>query len=459
MMTFKIAFRNIFRNRRRSLMTMSAIAVGGVAALIFGGYMVYTILGFQTITVQRAGHLTVFRDGYFNFGTGNPAAYGIAEYKELLALVRDDPVLKPLVVVATPTLSVFGIAGNFEADTSKTFFGVGVIPSERDRMRSWNGYGLGRPGRQSGLADDDPARGVIGTGVARILGLCERLDLSNCPPAPRNRTEVSEVAGAPALNLPVQDGVAATDGAPWLDLLAGTAGGAPNIVRLRVEGAEYQGFKEFDDNYVGLHLDLAQQLLYGRGAAKATGIVIQMLRTEDMGAARARLLSLFRERGLDLEVRDFTELTPLYGQVIGLYASIFSFISVIMGIVVLFTVVNTMGMSVVERTNEIGTVRAMGIRRRGIRRQFLVEGSLLGALGATAAVLLAALVAYALNNGGLVWTPPGATQPVPLRIFLFGNMALVVGVWAGLVLVSTIASLLPAMRAAKLPIVEALRHV
>ncbi len=459
MMTLKIAFRNIFRNRRRSLMTISAIAVGGIAALIFGGYMVYTILGFQTITVQRAGHLTVFRDGYFNFGTGNPAAYGIDDYRELLTLVRDDPVLKPLVVVATPTLSVFGIAGNFEADTSKTFFGVGVIPSERDRMRSWNGYGLGRPGRQSVLADDDPARGVIGTGVARILGLCERLDLSNCPPAPRARAEASEVAGAPPLNLPAQDAVARTDDAPWLDLLAGTAGGAPNIVRLRVAGAEYQGFKEFDDNYVGLHLALAQQLLYGRGAPKATGIVIQLQRTEDMGLARARLLSLFKERGLDLELRDFTELTPLYGQVIGLYASIFSFISVIMGIVVLFTVVNTMGMSVVERTNEIGTVRAMGLRRRGIRRQFLVEGSLLGALGATAAVLLAALVAYVLNNGGLVWTPPGAAQPVPLRILLFGNLALVGGVWAGLVLVSTVASLLPAMRAAKLPIVEALRHV
>ena len=178
-----------------------------------------------------------------------------------------------------------------------------------------------------------------------------------------------------------------------------------------------------------------------------------------MGVARARLLSLFDQRSLDLEVRDFTELTPLYGQVIALYGSIFSFISVIMGVVVLFTVVNTMGMSVVERTNEIGTVRAMGIRRRGIRLQFLVEGSLLGAFGATAGVILAALIAYAMNNAGLLWTPPGSTQPVPLRIHLSGSMALIVGVWAGLVIVSTVASLLPAMRAAKLPIVEALRHV
>jgi putative ABC transport system permease protein len=48
---------------------------------------------------------------------------------------------------------------------------------------------------------------------------------------------------------------------------------------------------------------------------------------------------------------------------------------------VLFTVTNAMGMSVVERTGEIGTSRAMGVRRHGIRKQFLAEGGLLGVMG------------------------------------------------------------------------------
>ena len=92
-------------------------------------------------------------------------------------------------------------------------------------------------------------------------------------------------------------------------------------------------------------------------------------------------------------MRDFAELTPFYGQVIGLFSAIFLFIALIMGVIVLFAVVNTMTMNVMERTNEIGTMRAMGVRRRGIRRQFLVEGGMIGAIGATFGVVLAILIA------------------------------------------------------------------
>src|SRR5262249_57997967 len=119
------------------------------------------------------------------------------------------------------------------------------------------------------------------------------------------------------------DGAAATTVTPTIDLLAATAGGAPNVVSLQVANVEIQPFKELDDNYVGMNIGLAQDLIYGRGEHKATGIVVQLRRTEDLSAARARLSSLFKERGLDLEVRDFTDLNPQYHQIIGLFRSIF----------------------------------------------------------------------------------------------------------------------------------------
>jgi len=187
--------------------------------------------------------------------------------------------------------------------------------------------------------------------------------------------------------------------------------------------------------------------------------VVQLNRTEDLAVARTRLLALFKERGLNLEVRDFTELNPQYNQVVGLFDSIFSFISVIIGIVVLFTVTNAMGMSVVERTGEIGTTRAMGIRRQGIRKQFLVEGSLLGVIGATIGVVLANLVAYGVNQSPLTWTPPGAGAAVPLRLYMNGAYALIVLTWIGLLVASALAALIPANRAAGMPVVDALRHV
>ncbi|HKT20522.1 MAG TPA: FtsX-like permease family protein [Stellaceae bacterium] len=464
-MILKLAFRNIFRNTRRSLTTLSTIAIGAAAVLVFGAYVTYIKLAVETNAVQRTGHFQVFRKGYFDFGTGNPAAWGIDHYKTALALVRDDPVLKPMTAVVTPIQNLAGIAGNFANDASKTFFGVGFVPSNRDRMKRWDEYGTGSQGLQhSGMSNDDPTRGLVGIGVARILGLCAPLHLDNCPPAPKQAA--AEPAGSPlpagiaalaASDTPGDHG--ASDGAPSIDLLAATAGGAPNVVTFKIAHVEAQPFKELDDNYVGMNLGLAQQLVYGRGEHKVTGIVLQLKRSEDVPAARARLTTLIAEKKLDLEIRDFTALTPEYNQIIGLFGSIFSFISVIIGIVVLFTVANAMGMSVVERTEEIGTTRALGVRRSGIRRQFLVEGALLGVIGATAGVLLAYAASHGVNGAGITWTPPGAVQPVPLRLYMDGAWGLIAGTWLGLTVVATIAAFVPAHRAARMKVVDALRHV
>ena len=65
----------------------------------------------------------------------------------------------------------------------------------------------------------------------------------------------------------------AAGAAPQIDLLSATANGAPNIVSLEVAGVDIQSVKELDDNYVAMPLALAQQLVYGRGEHKVTGIV------------------------------------------------------------------------------------------------------------------------------------------------------------------------------------------
>src|SRR5260370_6347280 len=174
-----------------------------------------------------------------------------------------------------------------------------------------------------------------------------------------------------------------------------------------------------------MNIGLAQNLIYGRGEHQASGIVVQLNRTEDLEKARKRLMGLFKEHGLDLEARDFTELNPQYNQIIGMFRSIFAFISAIIAMVVLFTVTNAMGMSVVERTGEIGTSRAMGVRRHGIRKQFLAEGALLGVMAATAGVVLAYLVAYAINRSTLTWSPPGQEARAPLRLYLIGAECLI----------------------------------
>jgi putative ABC transport system permease protein len=116
-------------------------------------------------------------------------------------------------------------------------------------------------------------------------------------------------------------------------------------------------------------------------------------------------------------------------------------------------------MSVMERTDEIGTARAMGVRRSGIRRQFLLEGWLLGAFGASAGLVLTELAALVINQAGLTWTPPGQAAAIPLRLLTSGVAPLLIGVWLALVVVATLAALMPANRAARMTVVDALRHV
>lgn len=468
MLLFKIVLRNIFRNRRRSIMTGSAVAAGSLALLLFGGFTRYIFAGLETGTVQRDGHLTVFHSGYFLFGEGNPAAYGIPGYRAVMSLVHEDPVLHPMIHVLTPTQSVVGIAGNFSGtvDASKTFLGIGVVPSDRDRMREWDPYRTRAIYVPDGrMADSAQSTGLLGFGMARVLGLCGPLRLKDCPPIPDTR--VARDPGTSAVNTEVLDlanrdatqPTGAAEGEPQIQLLAATADGAPNVVNLTVAGVERQGVRELDDNYVIMDLPLAQQLVYGRGEHEATGIVLQLRRTSDMPAARARLAALIEQHRLPLEIRDFSELNPFYGQVVRLFSGIFLFIALVMGMIVLFAVVNTMTMNVMERTNEIGTTRALGVRRQGIRQQFLLEGMLIGAIGAAIGSILALVISLAVNHTGLTWVPPGNAAAVPLRVDILGQPGLIVGAWIGLVLVATFAALLPANRAARLSVVDALRHV
>ena len=127
MKTLSLALRNLLRNRRRSLMTLFAMVIGLVAVLLFGGYIRNIVLALQTDFVRLTGHVQVQHKDYFRYGSGNPAAYGIRDYERLLGVMRSDPTLAPVLVVATPVLQFGGIAGNFAAGVSRTVYASGTF--------------------------------------------------------------------------------------------------------------------------------------------------------------------------------------------------------------------------------------------------------------------------------------------------------------------------------------------
>ncbi len=464
MKTFSLALRNLLRNRRRSLTTLLAMIVGASAILVFGGYSRDITYGLQTGYVQRSGHLQIQHKDYFLYGSGNPTAYGIPDYAQVIAAIKADPVLAPMLTVVTPTLQLGGIAGNFAAGVSRTVIGSGVVVEDQNTMRKWNDYHFPNRPKIAALTGTKDDAVLIGNGVARVLQLCGPLHVKDCqtlPPATESSGKAApdDIAALSAMEAPVA-GTESQD-ATRIEMLAANAHGAPNVASLNVVKAEDQGVKELDDIFVVMHLTQAQRLVYGAAPPQATAIVLQLQHTSQIPAARARLEQLLASsfKGQPLEIQEFTTLNPFYGQSIGMFAALFSFIAVLIGAIVLFTVGNTMSMAVVERTVEIGTLRAIGLRRGGIRRLFICEGLLLGVIGAALGVFAALVIAYLINHAGLTWLPPGRVEPVPLTVRVWGETNLIGGTAIGLMIVAVFSALLPANRASKMNIVDALRHV
>ncbi len=465
MLNVALAWRNVMRNGRRTSITLMTIALGGAALLLLGALMSYIVLEFQTSTVRRTGHLALFKDGYFKYGAGNPSAYGISNYEAVLTALRDDPKIKPHLAVATPTQMIAGVAGNHSAGTSKTFFGQGIVPDDRIRMREWNQHRI--EGIEiTGSPLLEPKGAAIGSGLARILQVCDAGPVADCkPPTPSSAPMDADVAEL--MQLRNREATAGSDNAgvektsrrPTIELLAATAGGAPNVVSARIERIDVHGAKDLDDNFVVMQLPLAQQLVYGRGEARVTAINVQLSRTEDTPKVRVALQELIAAKGLDLEVRSFVELNSMYAQTQAFFSFLFGFIAIVIVVIAVFTIINTMGMSVMERVGEIGTARSLGVQRGGIRNLFVTEGALQGLMGATLGVLLALAIVAGVNYADITWSPPTSAGKVPFKLYLFGSLGLMGGVWLLLTAVAAVASLIPAHRASRMQIVDALRHV
>ena len=103
-------------------------------------------------------------------------------------------------------------------------------------------------------------------------------------------------------------------------------------------------------------------------------------------------------------------------------------------------------------------MRAIGLRRAGIRRLFVIEGFVLGCIGAALGIVVAIGLGALVNVSGLTWLPPGSSERLPLQLRVLGDATTVIGTTLGLILIATASAWWPAWRAADLKIVEALRH-
>lgn len=463
MMTLSLAVRNLLRNRRRSLATLLAMAIGSTSILLFGGFSDNINYEMHTRNVQRGGHLQIQHRDFYLYGSGNPTAYAISDYVKILGAIQNDEVLRKMLLVATPTLQFGGIAGNYAAGVSRTIIGNGFVADDINRMRRWNDFNLLSKAPVSALEGAAADAAVVGTGVARVLQLCDALKIDRCPKPEKeqkadDKALPDDIAQLSLLETPAAAGGA---GSSRIEVLVVNARGAPNVTSLEVIRAEDQGIKELDEVSMMMHLAKIQQLIYGKSRPKATSIMLQLRHSDQIPAALARLAPIVANFSTSqpLAVLDFRTLNPFYVQTVQMFDTIFGFVFLLIGGIVLFTVSNTMNTAVIERTVEIGTLRAIGLRRAGIQRLFVTEGALLGVCGAVLGVVLALVLSALINQIGLPWVPPSTVESVPLTILVWGETRMILGTTFGLICIAILSAWWPAYRAAQMNVVEALRHV
>ncbi|MDD1022553.1 FtsX-like permease family protein [Pseudomonas sp. TNT2022 ID1048] len=403
-----LALKNAFRNGRRTLVTLLAIAFGLAAINLFSGYVANVYKGLEDLAVmgERLGHLTLTKRGFWLEGKLDPTPYLIApeEAQRIENVLRAAPHIKHV----SPRLSLNGLASNGRAST--IFISESIAPEDDQAL---GGSALGY---SNGQLD---ARNEMGVAVSSDL--------------------------AKLLNLQ-QDTV--------FSLLSSTFDGQANAVDAMVTDVFNTGTASTNDKFILLPLKLAQALLNTDAIERFVVVLDDAGMTETMGE---QLQDKLRAAGIDVEFRTWKQLSNFYTQVKSLFDVIFSFIASIVLVISAMSVANTMSMAVVERTREIGTLRALGLSQNGVIRLFALEGFWIAAFGCLLGLVLTLVVALGINLAQIGYIPPNLSTEVPLQVDLdwlrIVSTALVVTVFA------VLCAAYPAYKATRNEIVDALTFV
>jgi putative ABC transport system permease protein len=126
-------------------------------------------------------------------------------------------------------------------------------------------------------------------------------------------------------------------------------------------------------------------------------------------------------------------------------------------VIAVISTINTMGMTIIERTKEIGTLRALGLKFRGVSVLFVLEGAFLGVLGSIVGIIIHTCIWYIISVYPFHYIPPGFSEPVAMKVDMVPQALFVL--MASFILLSMVSAIIPARRAARKNIVDALGHV
>jgi len=398
----KFAWLNTLRNRRRSLVTLSIAALGTAAILLAGGFALYTYQGLEQSSARTTGHLIVGNPEQFTKDEDVPLQHGL----DNVAALRQQLLADPAVRHVLPRVEFSGLISN--GDKSTVMVAAGIDPDSEFAVKG--------PFLQMTAGDV-----LAGKSTAMVM-LGESL----------------------ARSLKAKPGTSLT-------LLASTTEGALNAMDVTVKGVFSTGIPDIDKRLVYTDIETAQKLLVTQRVS-TLGVFLRNM--DDVAPAQARIAAAQPK----LTVQTWLDQATFYKSVKALYNRIFGALGLIIGVIVVFVVTNAMAMAIIERTREIGTLRAMGTLPGQLLRTLALEGMVLGGGGA----IVGGLVALGISVFLLVVPvqmppPPGRSTGYPLQIAI--DPLMYVATLIAMVVLAMLASAWIARKTVHRPIVDSLAHV
>jgi putative ABC transport system permease protein len=402
---FRIAFRNVLRNRRRSLITFSAVFLAlGIMVSIRGFLNGLQATLRESVILGQTGALQVHRAGFLKSvsATLELSVPSDAAFMAKITAVEG-------VKAATARIMFGGMTNANDTSTAALFNAMDpvnelIVCPRRNEMIA----------KGKSLQQSSAASAVLSAELAGSLG--------------------------------VKLGQRAT-------LLINDKDGVMNALDFDFVGEYGQPGLPLADKKLGfVPLRFAQELLRMEG--RATEIAVSVANFEDAERIKPKLQAAL---GPEYEVATWHDVASYIDDAIATQNFILNIIAGVFLFVALLGIANTMLMSVLERTREIGTMMSVGVRRRQILSLFLLEASLLGLAGGVLGAAAGGSFVLYYGHKGMVLPIPGML--VPLHVFPVISISYILYILVLAAGGAALAALWPSVRASRMRPVEALAAV
>lgn len=414
----KISIRNVFRNKRRTILTLFILVLSSMGLVAMGGFFDRLLFLMREAYIRTGtGHLQISKIDYSKKGTTLPFDYLLEDYNQLKRSLLKNPEVKAVV----PKIYFGGMLTN--EDTSLPVLAMGVDPEADEKLNNLS----------------------LIEGAQKFVTMVEGKFLDSSDP---NGINISEDMKN-ALGVEVGDTVY---------FLTTQRLGSIEGAEFHIRGIYNAPIKELGERMIKMPLATAQKIWDIPDQVHTVSVHLD--HTNQTQRVQSQLMKQPDLKKWPLEIATWHERSLAYQQSESFLTRIYQILQFIISVIILFSIANTINMNILERMKEYGTMMAIGCKRSTLLAMIFSEAAFLGLLGGLVGMACSALVALIISHTGVhIPPPPLTTAKTHLLLIIQLSPGLLLGAFGVCFFATLLSSIVPALRAVRYPIVRALGYV